>query len=255
MPQTHLISGQEAYKFTSSELLLFTDLSFDEMDFDVVNVHPTNSTVISGKSYLLGGFMSRELRLESYREFCLEAYKKKKPMCMDEDNAASAFLDECGWTIHRKRTWTTIFNGAHYDFIDFSILPRLEAGTPESQKHIRAWMGYLATYLEAVDLVNAKPAPEVIKRAPEGIIGSALLEPSGCVHVYLADALEYDSPEYGRTIKDFELVLDVKAGEYKVAIYSPATGMFSPAAILQLGNGNPLHLPDFYHDMAVRVRK
>ena len=253
MPDRHLISGQEAYTFVPAFALL-TDESFDSIDFDVVTVHPTNSTVISGKWYSLGGFMSRELMLESYRDFCLEAYTKSKPMCMDEDNTASAFKDECGWTIHRKRAWTAIFCGAHYDYIDFSILPRLETGTPESQKHIRAWMGYLADYLDFVDLVNVKPAADILIKTPPGAVGSVLADNSGWVHVYLADAAEYDSPEYGRLIKNSELVLDLKAGEYKTDAYSPVTGMFSPAITVKLGNGAPLYLPDFCHDIIIRLK-
>ena len=253
MENTHLITGQEAYSF-DQELLLYTDLSFDEIDFDVVMVHPTNSTVISGRKYLLGGFMSRELYLENYREFCLEGYKRKKPMCMDEDNAATAFKDVCGWTIHRKRAWTAIFCGAHYNCIDFSVLPYLETGTPESNRHIRAWMGYIADYLDGVDLAKARPAADAIQKAPCGTVGSALGEPSGTMHVYLADAAEYGSPEYGRKIEASELVLDLKAGEYRVELFSPVTGMFSPAAILRLGDGVPLRLPDFCHDIAVRLK-
>lgn len=253
MQNQHLITGEEAYTFSPAFATL-TDESFDNIDFDVVTVHPTNSTVISGKWYLLGGFMSRELRLESYRDFCLEGYKKKKPMCMDEDNAASAFKDECGWTIHRKRAWTTIFCGAHYDFIDFSILPYLETGTPNSQKHIRVWMRYLANYLDVVDLVNVKPAPGIIVETPPDVVGSVLSDRSGRHHIYLADAVEYDSPAYGRMIKDSELVLDLKAGEYRTDIYSPVTGMFSPACVLRLGNGARLPLPDFCHDTVVRLK-
>ncbi|MCL2814707.1 MAG: glycoside hydrolase family 5 protein, partial [Oscillospiraceae bacterium] len=247
MENVHLITGEEAYTYVPAFATL-TDESFDNMDFDVVTVHPTNSTVISGKWYLLGGFMSRELNLENYRDFCLEGYKKKKPMCMDEDNAASAYKDECGWTIHRKRAWTTIFCGAHYDYIDFSILPRLEAGTPESQKHIRAWMGYLADYLDVVDLVNVRPAADIIVSAPSGVVGSVLADQSDGYHIYLADAAEYDSPEYGRIIAEQEIVLDLKEGEYKIDAYSPATGMFSPACAVRLGNGASLRLPCFCHD-------
>jgi hypothetical protein len=59
---------------------------------------------------------------------------------MDEDNIASQYMDEVGWTIHRKRAWTSLMSGCHYDVIDFTINKYVEAGNAGAQRHIRRWM-------------------------------------------------------------------------------------------------------------------
>ena len=63
--------------------------------------------------------MSKELHLEQFRDFFLAAYSEPKPVISDEDNAASMYVDDTGWTIQRKRAWMAVMCGAHYDFIDF----------------------------------------------------------------------------------------------------------------------------------------
>ena len=40
--------------------------------------------------------------LSEFRDYCLATYRERKPMVMDEDNCASLYRDEVGWTIHRK---------------------------------------------------------------------------------------------------------------------------------------------------------
>ena len=67
--------------------------------------------------------MSADSRLGEYKEFCRQARALGGAVNLDEDNNASRFMDERGWTIHRQRAWIAILSGCHYDFIDFSILP------------------------------------------------------------------------------------------------------------------------------------
>ena len=61
-------------------------------------------------------------------QFSRDVYPEKKPVVQDEDNTASIYRDTVGWTIHRKRAWTSLLNGSHYDYIDFSITVGNEAG-------------------------------------------------------------------------------------------------------------------------------
>jgi len=39
-----------------------------------------------------------------------------KPCVNDEDNAASLYRDDDGWTIHRKRAWMAVMSQTHYDY-------------------------------------------------------------------------------------------------------------------------------------------
>src|SRR5205085_12423112 len=105
--------------------------------------------------------------LSEVADFCQAAYRQRKPAVLDEDNAASMYRDPVGWTIHRKRAWTALFNGAHYDYIDFSITMGSEAGTPASRRDIPSWMQYLSEIMAGVDCVPSKPTPHWIKATPD----------------------------------------------------------------------------------------
>ena len=113
-----------------------------EESVDAVNVHDyQNLSYAGGALGSLSRFMHRDLRLERINRFWLRVHETGKPFVFDEDNAASNGLDEQAWTLHRKRAWTTICSGGHYNMIDFSIqVGGQEAGTPASQAMIRTWM-------------------------------------------------------------------------------------------------------------------
>ena len=128
LPNRHLIAGQEAFCFDPWEQS--SDLSFQTLDYDVVNIHPLPNTTYGGKAYPLGDFMSKQLRLRALRDYCLATYAEPRPLNQDEDNIASQYKDVEGWTIHRKRAWISLLSGAHYDYIDFSIINYCETGTP-----------------------------------------------------------------------------------------------------------------------------
>ncbi len=146
LPNRHLIAGQEAFAYSlpdesqrsGPDVHQFADGTFDTLAFfDVANMHPLSNMIYRGRHYDLGQFMSGRLRLRNLRQYCLDLYQEPKPLNLDEDNAASQYKDPAGWTIHRKRAWTALFCGCHYDCIDFSIINYCETGTPDSQRHIR----------------------------------------------------------------------------------------------------------------------
>ncbi len=107
----HLVFGSQAFHYTPAfrqEL----DSTFADKWADVVNVHPLPGLVLAGREYMLGHFMSKELELKTFRDFCRAAQGFAKPCVHDEDNAASMYRDKTGWTIHRKRAWTAVFRCA-----------------------------------------------------------------------------------------------------------------------------------------------
>ncbi len=131
LPNKHLIAGQEAFAYTlpdesqrsGPDVHQFADWTFNKMSFfDAGNMHPLSNMIYQGRHYNLGQFMNGSLSLRNLRQYCLDLYPEPKPLNLDEDNAASQYKNPDGWTIHRKRAWTTLLCGSHYDVIDFSII-------------------------------------------------------------------------------------------------------------------------------------
>lgn len=252
LPLQHLVAGQEAFQW--EPFVQMSTLSFRGMPLDVVNVHPLPDTTFDGATYDMGQFMSKQLKLRALRDYCLATYAEPKPLNLDEDNVASQYKDYDGWTIHRKRAWTALLSGAHYDYIDFSIINYCETGTEASQRCIRSWMEHLSTFVHSLDLVRCRPLSGLVSRQPantlEVVFGVA---PEDYV-VYLADERELDEAGAGDAIGG-ELTLNLPAGRYQVACYAPETGLYSPGMWVEGGGAVTLALPEFRHDLAVRLRR
>jgi hypothetical protein len=259
LPHQHLIAGQEAFSYShrlpnSGHVQQLSEKSFRDFPVDVVNMHPLPNMTYRGKVYDLGNFMSGELHLRELRRYCLDVYRERKPLNLDEDNAASRFRDENGWTIHRKRAWTTLFCGAHYDMIDFSIAPYLETGTPDSQKLLRTWMQRLSEYMRSVDLIRARPLESFLTAQPENTVGSVLAVEGEEYHIYLADGRESSDPGAGGPVQG-EIGFHLPEGGYRLTCTSPATGESSPPGELCGGVNVTLPLRPFTHDLVVRIYK
>jgi hypothetical protein len=261
LPNTHLIAGQEAfkYKLPAEEVNLkdvhqFSGKSFKQMDYNVVNMHPLSNMWYDGKNYDLGRFMRGSLHLRQYRDYCLATYPEPKPLNLDEDNAATRLMDMNGWTIHRKRAWTTLMCGAHYDMIDFSINKYMEAGTTASQVHLRTWMKNLSEFIHSIDLLHAKPLLECLKKVPESVCASVLAAEGRDYNIYLADERESNDPDAGKPIKG-NIIIDIPEGEYACKLYSPVKGMYSPEIPLQGGTDTSVEISEFVHDVVVRITR
>lgn len=263
LPNKHMIAGQEAWKF--DPFVQPSDMTFSTMDYDIVNIHPHPNTLFKGKRYDMGPFMSKQLRLRELRDYTQATYGERKPLSQDEDNIASEYKDVEGWTIHRKRAWTTLLSGGHYDYIDFSILPYLETGTPDSQRYIRSWMDYLSTFIHSIDLVKARPLPGLIKSQPPNTLEVPFGVAGEDYCIYLADEHELqaarDLPDDhpvprgpGDPISG-QITLDLPGGSYDVACFDPKTGQYSVSVRVQGGPNTRLVLPTFMHDLVVRIRK
>ena len=263
LPNKHLIAGQQAFIYRPWQQPMTE--TFQQMDYDIVNVHPLPNTTYTGESYPLGQFMSKQLRLRALRDFGLATYAEPKPLNQDEDNIASQYKDYDGWTIHRKRAWVTLLAGGHYDYIDFSIAPYLETGTPASQAHIRTWMKHLSRFIHSLDLVNARPLPNLLSAQPAFTLPTCFGVEGSDYAIYLADEREYlaardledpstQSPNAGAPISG-AITLTLPAGDYLASCYDPQTGVYSPAIALAGGLSVTLNLPEFRHDLAVRLHR
>jgi hypothetical protein len=249
----HLIAGAQAFHY-GPPLTLPLDESFSGQLYDIVTDHPLPDTQLRGKIYQMGHFMSKELQLSQVAEFSQAAYAEKKPIVLDEDNTASIYRDTTGWTIHRKRAWTALLNGAHYDYIDFSITVGSEAGTAQSRREIRSWMQHLSEFMSSFDYVHSKLSTEWVKGYPAQVVASGLAAADRDYAVYLADAREVTDASAGQPI-DTTLTVSLPPGNFLVSLYSPVTGEYSPAIEIHGGEPRKLTLPAFTQDVVIRATR
>ncbi len=249
----HLIAGSQAFTYAPRVTILLNDW-FSTPTFDMVNDHPLPDTQFGNRTYQMGNFMSKELMLSQVAQFCRAVYLEKKPVVLDEDNTASIYRDPIGWTIHRKRAWTTLLNSAHYDYIDFSITVGSETGTAASRRQIRSWFQYLSELMSSFDYVHAKPDASWLNGYPGNFTASALISRNRDFIGYLADAREVTDPQAGQPV-DADVTLMLPAGDYLVSLYSPVSGQYSPAISMHGGAPFTLHLPQLEQDVLIRVTR
>ncbi|MFM2143787.1 MAG: hypothetical protein RLZZ476_2331 [Verrucomicrobiota bacterium] len=252
LPKKHLIAGQPAY-LAAPPYAQFVSEGFADDMLDIVNVHQMHRTSYGGRFYDISMFMSRQLRLRELRDLFVASAHEKKPLNMDEDNAASRFTNLEGWTIHRKRAWTTVLSGGHYDLIDFTIQNRLETGTPEAQLAIRTWLKHLSTFVHELDLAKARPMPQIVKTAPEHVVASVLGVEDQEYAIYLADAREVTDVGLGDPSHG-ELNVTLPDGNWQVAFIHPVTGISTDGPSIKGGEAR-LQLPEFRNDLAITVRR
>lgn len=251
----HLIAGEECWSFhTGGDLAVHSDHSFRNMDIDIVNIHPLESIHFCGRVYNLGSFMSKQLALKEFMDFCMDTKDQRKVMNIDEDNTASEFLDYDGWTIHRKRAWTAVMCGSHYDYIDFSILNPCPTGTAMSQKHIRTWFKYLQDFISQIDLPGCIPCGDCVTAAPPNTICSSLCNHDSEYNIYIADTRELADASYGKPISG-KIEVCLEDEDYTVFAYSPEHGQFSVGVNVRGGKNTMILLPKFLHDIVIRIVK
>jgi hypothetical protein len=247
----HLLSGQQAFNY-GGENTFPMDATFTSNNFDIVNDHPLPNTQFDSKTFDMGDFMSKQLRLEGVRDFCRVSYPRHKPVSLDEDNTASIYRDLTGWTIHRKRAWTALFSGCHYDYIDFSITVGNEAGTVASRAAIRTWMQHLSEFMDSFDYIHSEPAPEWIAAQPQHLLVSSVAASGRDFVAYLADDREVTDSEAGEPISG-KVSVSLPAGSYNLSLYSPVNGEYSPAIEVRGGDKTEVTLPPFKEDIVIRA--
>lgn len=253
LPRRHVIAGSPCWHLIP-QFLQPCDVGFDDLPVEVVNVHAAPDTWLRGRNYDMGAFMAGQLRLEELRDFTLACWREGKAMNHDEDNAASQYKDLEGWTIHRKRAWTALLGGAHYDYIDFSIINYCETGTEASRAAIRSWFGHLSRYVHALDLLRARPIEGWLKEWPEHTCPSVFGVPDVDLTIYLADKREPGEPGAGEPIAG-RVGFAIPAGPaWEMSAYAPTAGRCGPWVAIE-GGDVQIDVPRFEHDIVIRVRR
>ncbi len=258
LKRPHLLAGQQAFTYAAKNAFPM-DATFTQGTFDIANDHPLPNTLFGGRTFEMGNFMSKELMLKDVAAFCSTAYARPKPTVMDEDNAASMYRDLTGWTIHRKRAWTSLMNGCLYDYIDFSITVGSESGTSASRAGIRSWIEHLSEFMTSLDYVHSKPGTGWISFPSDKVVVSGLIvegrDQEGQEYVaYLADGRELLDRDAGGPLQG-DMSVTLPPGEFDVASYSPVTGVYSPAIRVTGGKETKLGLPRFTQDIVIRATR
>ena len=116
-------------------------------------------------------------------------------------------------------------------------------------------MGHLSrSSSTAIDLVRARPRPELLLQQPPTRVGSVLAVDGEDYCIYLADEREQDEPGAGEAING-AITVDLPAAKFLVSCYSPVTGLYSPAITISGKEETRILLPEFHHDIVVRIRR
>jgi hypothetical protein len=232
--------------------------SADALKVDICNVHPLPGMTIGDETFNLGVFMSADSRLEEYRAFCRRVRSLGGAVNLDEDNVASRFMDERGWTIHRQRAWVALMSGCHYDFIDFSILAGRERSTADGRRLLRARFGTLAQFWEENQIWATVPDDAAQAAPPSGctaVVARDDRSPS-TVYVYVAAEVPHDLavPFDDRSVEG-PLEVDLPSGDYLTYWFAPETGRYFGWENRRSTGRLQLELPGAPNDVVALIKR
>jgi hypothetical protein len=231
----------------------------DALEVDISNVHPLDVMTVGDETFNLGGFMSADSRLGEYKAFCRRVRTLGGAVNLDEDNNASRYMDERGWTIHRQRAWIALLSGCHYDYIDFSILAGRERSTPDGRRLLRSRFGTLAHFWEENQIWSTTLDDEAAVDAPVGCTAVRARDersPMGPVYVYVAAEVPNDLavPFTDRPVEG-RLELDLSPGDYLTYWFAPGTGRYFGWENRHSTGRLQLELPGTANDTVVLIKR
>jgi hypothetical protein len=251
LPKKHLIFQVPVENWRTDTAL---EQILGEESVDAINLHEYQQLTYKDSILApLSRVTQRDLRLARIQHLWTAVHETGKPFVFDEDNAATSFLDEESWIVHRKRAWATVCCGGHYNMIDFSIqVGGQEAGTPASQATIRNWMKNLSAFIHEVDFVRMGPDPDFASETPSDTIAITLSQPGQAYVIYVADKREVDDPTLGQPCQG-RLAFTLPDGNYSASLYSPADGSYQGQTVELAGGESSIELKPFTHDIVVHI--
>ncbi|HTT90245.1 MAG TPA: DUF6298 domain-containing protein [Acidimicrobiales bacterium] len=229
------------------------------LEVDISNVHPLDVMTIGDETFNLGGFMSADSRLDEYKAFCHRASALGGAVNLDEDNNASRFMDERGWTIHRQRAWIALFSGCHYDYIDFSILAGRERSTADGRRLLRSRFGTLAAFWEENQIWSTTLDDNAAVKAPEGCTAVAAQDartPLSRLYVYVAGEAPNDlAVPFTDVVVEGALELDLPSGDYLTYWFAPETGRYFGWENRKSTGRLQLQLPGTTNDVVALIKR
>lgn len=224
-----------------------------ELGVDVINLHPLNGMAIDDATWDLGVFMTADSRLEEYASYCRRVHDVGA-VNLDEDNNASRFMDERGWTIHRQRAWIALLSGCHYDYIDFAVRPGIERGPVDDQRGGRRWFAVLAHFWDE-NRIWRTSADDDIAKAPAGLVAVGCRDDAGARYIYVAAQLSSDLAEPFQPVAvEGSLHLDLPSGDYLLYFFAPETGRYFGWRTVRSESGVSVDLPGTANDVIVVVQ-
>ena len=116
------------------------------------------------------------------------------------------------------------------------------------------WIKHLSDYIHSIDLVNAKPMPNLVKAQPENSFVCTFGVEGQDYNIYLADDRELDEAGAGELIKG-QLIFDLPQDDYKISFYSPVAGSYDSQFPIAGGKDITISVPAFEHDLVVRIKR
>jgi hypothetical protein len=228
------------------------------LNVEISNVHPLDVMTVGEETFNLGAFMSADSRLNEYQAFCRRMRALDGAVNLDEDNNASRFMDERGWTIHRQRAWIALLSNCHYNFIDFSILPGRERSSEDGRRLLRSRFGTLARFWEENRIWSTRIDDEAGAEAPEGCIALALRDERSATnarYVYVATEVSNDLtvPFSDRPVEG-ALQLNLPRGEYLTYWFAPGTGRYFGWETRPSAGRMQVQLPGTANDIVAVIR-
>ena len=115
-------------------------------------------------------------------------------------------------------------------------------------------MKHLSEFFHSLDFIRSRPLFDWAKATPDFLVESTFGIPGKEYVVYLADAREVADSNAGKPVQA-TLRLPLPEGRYRVRLFSPMSGSYSPAVWLDGGGKAELDLPPFHEDLAIRVSR
>ncbi len=230
----------------------------DALKVDISNVHPLDVMTIDDETFNLGVFMSADSRLAEYKAFCERVRSLGGAVNLDEDNNASRFMDDRGWTIHRQRAWIALFSGCHYDFIDFSILAGRERSTEDGRRLLRSRFGTLAHFWEENRIWSTSIDDQARAQAPERCTAVAVRHdrpPAFARYVYVAAEVPSDlATAFSHRPIEGTLLLNLPPGQYLTYWFAPETGRYFGWEAFHSTGRLSLQLPGTANDVVAVIK-
>ena len=251
LPQKHLIFQDPIGKGRGETTL---ESLADEPTVDAIDFHDYHPLTYRGIPIPpTGRWVERDLSLNRINYLYTLCQDAEKPLISDEDNSASGCQDLEAWTVHRKRAWTVVCSGGHYDMIDFSIQPGGQEGsTPAAREHLRSWMKHLSTFIHGTDFVHARPARGFCKHTPANTFAASLINPGSEYVIYVADMREVGEPGLGEPCNG-ELGIELLDGDYELRLFDPVSGQYRNETRRVGGGDLAIPLSTFSHDVVVHI--
>jgi hypothetical protein len=115
-------------------------------------------------------------------------------------------------------------------------------------------MKHLSAFIHSFDFIHARPLPGWVSDKPEHVVAAALAVEGQDYVAYLADGRELTEAGAGEPLGG-KVSFALPPGMFRVSLYAPATGTYSPAILMEGGKTVSMELAPFRQDVVLRATR